>query len=201
MRTLVGVVLDRSGSMSDVLDDTIGGFNSLVEEQRKAGNDQVYVIAQFDNEYEVLQDGVELDDVLVLDRSSFVPRGGTALLDAMGRTIHALDAVLDSYNSIDRVIMVTLTDGGENISKEFSRKQVNNLIEKRKNGGIWDFNFLGANQDAIAVGTSLGVSMQNCANYQQTAGGTLRAFNAVSRSVESYSTGESSAFTPYKQNS
>lgn len=203
MKTLVGMVLDRSGSMSSILQDTIGGFNSFVEAQRQGlgENEQVYVIAQFDNEYEVLQDGVDLDDVIVLNASNFVPRGGTALLDAMGRTIHALDAVLARDNTIDRVIMVTLTDGGENASSEFTRDQVFDLISQRKESGLWDFNFVGANQDAIQVGSSLGIAAQNCANYAANAGGTQKAFDAMTRSVQSYSLGGSSEFTPDEQNS
>lgn len=191
MRTLVGVVLDRSGSMATVLESTIEGFNSFVEEQREAGHDQLYVIAQFDNEYEVLQDGVELDDVLVLDKGNFVPRGGTALLDAMGRTICALDAVLADDIDIDQVIMVILTDGGENSSEEFTRDQVFDLIKEREESGTWAFNFVGANQDAIAIGGNLGIRAASCMNYNATDKGTLEAFKGMSNSIRNYSDGGS----------
>ncbi len=191
MRTLVGVVLDRSGSMSQVLESTIEGFNSFVEEQREAGNDQVYVVAQFDSEYEVLQDGVELDDVLVLDKGNFVPRGMTHLLDAIGRTICALDAVLADDIDIDQVIMVILTDGGENGSEEFTRNQVFDLIKEREESGTWAFNFVGANQDAIAVGSSLGIRAANCMNYNADNDGTLEAFRGMSNAIRSYSDGGS----------
>lgn len=195
MRTLIGVVLDRSGSMSSKLDDTIGGFNSFVEDQRAAGHDQVYIVAQFDNEYEVLQDGVELDDVMVLTKKNFVPRGSTALLDAMGRTIHALDAVLENDNTIDQVQMITLTDGKENASGEFDRDRVFKLIEEREKKGFWAFNFIGANQDSIAAGASIGIKAANCLNYADSADGMTRAFQATSRVVRSYCAGKGNDFT------
>lgn len=196
MRTLVGVVLDRSGSMSSVLQDTIGGFNSFIETQRDEDNDQIYVITQFDNEYEVLQDGVDLDDVVVLNQKNYVPRGGTALLDAMGRTIHAMDAVMANDKSIEQALMLVLTDGGENASSEFTRDQVFKLIEERRNKGSWDFNFLGANQDAITTGGGLGIRAANCMNYSADAGGTQKAFEGITRSTSNYSKGQGSAFTP-----
>lgn len=191
MKTLVGVVLDRSGSMATIADDTIGGFNSFLEEQRRAGLEQLYVVAQFDNEYEVLQDGVELDDVELLSRRTFVPRGGTALLDAIGRTMSALDALVARDPDIERVIMVILTDGGENASTEFTRDVVFDLIKTRRESGKWEFNFLGANQDAITVGGGLGIQAANCMNYAANAGGTQQAFHAVTHSVSLYSTGGS----------
>lgn len=194
MRTLVGVVLDRSGSMSSVLNDTIGGFNSFVETQRQEDADQVYVLTQFDTEYEVVQDGVELDDVIVLDMKNYVPRGATALLDAMGQTIHAMDAIMANDKTIKQALMVVLTDGGENASKEFTRDQVFQLIDERRLQGNWDFNFLGANQDAIIVGSSFGIAGANCMNYAANSKGTQQAFDSMTRSVTSYSAGESAEF-------
>ena len=196
MRTLIAAVLDRSGSMSSVLQDTIGGFNSFIETQRDEDNDQVYVITQFDGEYEVLQDGVDLDDVIVLSTKNYIPRGGTALLDAMGRTIHTMDAIMANDKTIQRALMLVLTDGDENSSTEFTREQVFKLIEERRKGGNWDFNFLGANQDAIATGRGLGITTQNCMNYAADAGGTAKAFGGITRSVSNYSIGLSSAFKP-----
>lgn len=194
MRTLVGVVLDRSGSMSTVLKDTIGGFNSFVEVQRSENHDQVYVITQFDSEYEVIQNGVDLDDVIVLNTKNFVPRGATALLDAMGRTIHAMDSVMANDKTIKQALMLILTDGGENASREFTRDQVFSLIEERRKLGNWDFNFLGANQDAIAIGGTLCIQPANCMQYAATPDGTTLAFDNITRSVSNYSVGESSAF-------
>ena len=196
MRTLIGVVLDRSGSMSTVLQDTIGGFNTFVENQRDEDNDQIYVITQFDNEYEVLQDGVDLDDVIVLSTKNYIPRGGTALLDAMGRTIHAMDSVMANDRTIEQALMLVLTDGGENASTEFTREQVFSLIEERRKQGNWDFNFLGANQDAITTGGGLGIVAANCMNYSADAGGTQKAFEGITHSVSNYSGGQGSAFTP-----
>ena len=192
MRTLVGVVLDRSGSMSSVLHDTIGGFNTFVENQRDAKNDQVYVVTQFDHEYEVIQDSVDLDDVITLNQKNYVPRGGTALLDAMGQTIHAMDAALAADKSIKQVILVVLTDGDENSSKEFTRDQVFKLITERSKKN-WDFTFLGAGQDAIGEASKLGIG--NSLQYINNGVGTQQAFSSISRSVNNYSGGGSSKIT------
>lgn len=198
-KTLVGMVLDRSGSMASIAEDTIGGFNSFIEAQRATGNKQVYVVAQFDDEYEVLHDGADLDDVMTLTKRTFVPRGSTALLDAMGRTISALDALVAADQDIERVIMVVLTDGGENASKEFTRDAVFELITKRRESGKWEFNFVGANQDAIAVGGSLGIQAANCMNYGANPVGTQQAFRSVTRSVSLYSGGGSAAINQPQQ--
>ena len=189
MRTLVGVVLDRSGSMASVLKDTIGGFNSFIEQQRDGSQDQVYVVTQFDNEYEVLQDGVELDDVLTLSERNYIPRGSTALLDAMGQTIARMDAVMANDLTIEQSVLVVLTDGDENSSQEFTRDVVFKLIEDRRAGGKWDFVFLGAGQDAISQARSMGIA--NAAQYNATGPGTVQAMNAISRSVTNYSLGGS----------
>jgi Mg-chelatase subunit ChlD len=174
--------------MSSVRDDTIGGFNTFIEEQRKGTNDQVYVITQFDNEYDVMQDGVELDDVITLSIQNYVPRGSTALLDAMGRTISAMDSILDGDRTIDKALLVVLTDGHENASREFTRDQVFKLIEERSEKN-WDFSFLGAGQDAIGQASSLGI--RNSIQYSNTGVGTTQAFNSISRSVSNYSNGGS----------
>ena len=187
MRTLVGVVLDRSGSMSTILADTIGGFNSFIDDQRRKNQDQVYVVTQFDTEYEVRQDGVELDDVETLTRKNFVPRGGTALLDAMGQTIASMDAQLANDKTIQQALLVVITDGEENSSKEFTREQVFDLISQREKQGNWEFAFLGAGQDAIGQARSLGIN--NSQQYAANGLGAKMAFNNISRSTECYSSG------------
>lgn len=187
MRTLVGTVLDRSGSMGSVKVETIDGFNNFIEDQRKADADQVHLVTQFDSEYEVLQDGVELDDVMTLNEQNYVPRGGTQLLDAMGQTIMKMDSILAGDRTITQSILVVLTDGQEYGSMEFTRDAVFKLIENRKALGNWDFVFLGAGQDAIEQAQSFGIG--NSAQYNATGQGTAQALSAVSRSVTSYSMG------------
>jgi len=191
MRTLVGVVLDRSGSMLPVADDTIGGFNSFIETQRAGDFDQVYVVTQFDHEYNVMQENVPLADVVALSRENYIPRGSTALLDALGRTISTLDAILTADESINQALLVVITDGAENASKEFTRKQVFELISTREDSGNWAFNFLAANQDAIATGAQLGLRAASCMNYASTPEGTKKAFTRVTRSASLYSGGGS----------
>lgn len=187
-RTLVGVVLDRSGSMMGVKADTIGGFNSFIAEQKDSNQNQVFVITQFDTQYEVLQDGAELKEVKNLDESNYIPRGATALLDAMGQTISKMDSILDGDPTIKQSILVVLTDGDENSSREFTRDQIFNLIKEREEKS-WSFTFLGAGQDAIKQASNMGIN--NAAQYSGDSLGTTQAFNNISRSVSTYSCGGS----------
>lgn len=187
MRTLVGTVLDRSGSMGSVKVETIDGFNNFIEDQRNADADQVHLVTQFDSEYEVLQDGVELDDVMTLNEQNYVPRGGTQLLDAMGQTIMKMDSIMAGDRTITQSILVVLTDGQEYGSQEFTRESVFKLIENRKALGNWDFIFLGAGQDAIKQAQGFGIA--NSAQYNATGQGTTQAIQTLSRSVTNYSMG------------
>tara|TARA_R110002094_G_scaffold114442_1_gene110257 strand:+ start:140 stop:706 length:567 start_codon:yes stop_codon:yes gene_type:complete len=173
--------------MGSVKVETIGGFNDFIEDQRKADADQVHLVTQFDNKYEILQDGVELDDVMTLNEQNYVPRGGTQLLDAMGQTIMKMDSILAGDRTIAQSILVVLTDGQEYGSKEFTREAIFKLIENRKALGNWDFVFLGAGQDAIEQAQGFGIA--NSAQYSATGQGTTQAMNAVSRSITSYSMG------------
>ena len=138
-------VLDRSGSMSTVLDDTIGGYNSFVETQH-GGTMSLYV---FDHELSNVYDEVPISNVIPLNKTSYVPRGSTALLDALG---HILKKDYDG----DKVIMIILTDGEENASTKYTHEHIKDLIEMRTKEG-WDFVYIGANHDTFAVGQRLGI--------------------------------------------
>lgn len=179
----ITVVLDRSGSMLSVQADTIGGFNAFIEAQRKVPGECNASLVQFDDQYEVVYTSKPVKDAPALTADTFVPRGMTALLDAIGRTINETGKRLAAIPEADRpgkVIFVILTDGGENSSKEFTRKQVFEMITHQKTNYKWDFVFLGANQDAISTGADLGIARGSSMTYASNAVGTQYAFASAS---------------------
>ena len=182
----ISVVLDRSGSMSSVKTDTIGGFNEFLKSQKECPGEAVLTLAQFDDRYEIVHDGKNIQDVPPLDDKTFVPRGSTALLDAIGRTINATGARLSTMSEESRpskVIFVILTDGQENASKELTREKVMEMIKHQTEAYKWDFVFLGANQDAIQAGASIGISAGNSMTYAANPAGTRSAFRSVGETL------------------
>ena len=145
-------VLDRSGSMSGLAADTIGGFNELIEKQKKIEGDAYVTTVLFDHEYEVLHDHVALGEVAPLTDKEYFARGSTALLDAVGRTIDSVGARLAAAPEEERpehVVFVITTDGRENSSREYTAKQVREMVEHQQQKYSWQFVFLGANMDAV----------------------------------------------------
>ena len=151
---LLVLVIDRSGSMEMIKADMQGGITSLLSEQAKLEGRCFVTLAQFDDEYEVL---AERTPIAELEPYRLIPRGSTALLDAIGRTIGSTKAWVDALPDSERprVLFVVVTDGFENASREWSRLQVMDSVKARISDG-WDFTFLGANQDAIAEGATMG---------------------------------------------
>ncbi|MCB0367297.1 MAG: VWA domain-containing protein [Bdellovibrionales bacterium] len=145
------VVLDRSGSMASRLEDAKGGFDHLIAEQKKLGGDCRVTLAQFDHEYELVYQSKPIDEVPPLE---LVPRGTTALLDAVGRTILTTRGSVEKEGG-RKVIFVIITDGVENASSEFNGAVIKQLVESQKD---WDFMYMGANVDAFAEAGTLGIS-------------------------------------------
>ena len=180
--TLLVLVVDRSGSMQSIKEDMEGGIASLLAEQGKEKGQCLVTLAQFDTEYDLVADGVPVGE---LEPYRLVPRGGTALLDAIGRTIaHVKDQVdqLGNKAGPDHVIVAVVTDGLENSSKEWSHLQVMDSVKARVAEG-WDFTFLGANQDAIEEGGRIGVAAASSLNYDASQEGTRQAFSVMSSSM------------------
>lgn len=201
--TDITLVLDRSGSMSKVRSDTIGGFNTFIQAQRPLPGECVASLVQFNEFYEPLYSGKPIKEAPLLTTETFVPRGWTALLDAIGRTIIATGARLSAMPEDQRpekVIFVIVTDGVENASKEFTREKVFQMIGHQRDVYLWDFVFIGANQDAIAVGAGLNIGAGSTMTYAANAAGTQSAFASASnytmrnRSVAG-AAAEASAFT------
>lgn len=188
------IVLDRSGSMSYVKTDTIGGFNQFLADQKAAPGHATLTLCQFDHEFEVVHGGKAVKDVPALDDTTFVPRGNTALLDAVGRAINETGARLAAMADHDRpgkVIFVILTDGQENASHEYDRAKVFEMITHQREVYGWEFVFLGANQDAIKTGAALGVKTANSMTYAANSVGTQEAFASTSANAVSFRTGRS----------
>ncbi|MBO0811365.1 MAG: VWA domain-containing protein [Microlunatus sp.] len=182
--THIAVLLDRSGSMQTIKSDTEGGFDAFIAEQRKSPGRCDVTLAQFDTEYEEVYVAKPLANVPPLHLS---PRGGTALLDGIGRLINTTGERLAAMPETDRpaaVIMVIMTDGQENSSREFDLGSVNRMITEQTDTYGWTFVYLGANQDAIAVAAGLGVAADQAMTY---AGRKVdQAFAATSANLTRY---------------
>ena len=163
-RTLLVFLLDRSGSMQSIKSDVEGGFAAFIDEQRQAPGDCAATLAQFDTEYELVYDRVPVGEVPALNLQ---PRGSTALLDAMGKLITDTAAQLDAAPEAERpgtVIVAIMTDGYENSSREWTHPAIKSLVEQQTKHG-WEFLYMGADQDAIEVGASLGVQRDKSVSY------------------------------------
>lgn len=177
--TQIVVVLDRSGSMDTISKPTVDGINSFIKEQKAAEGEAFMTLTQFDNQYEVSYSKKPIKEVdYLVNGVTFIPRATTALYDAIGRTINELQTT-------DDVIFVIVTDGHENASNEFTRERVFEKIEEKKKLG-WKFLFLGANQDAMATGNSLGISSNNSVTYNTNSQSVNTLFSMVSNKMTSY---------------
>lgn len=153
----ITLVVDRSGSMYSICDDAQGGVNDFVKRQAAEEGQALISLTQFDTEYEVVYQGVPADQA---PPYQLIPRGGTALLDAVGRGITETGARLAAMAEAERpglVVFVIVTDGHENSSREFTKQQIKTMIEHQQSVYNWQFTFLGANQDAFAEAGGLGI--------------------------------------------
>lgn len=179
-------IVDRSGSMEVIRDHAIGGFNAFLHEQQALPGDASLTLVLFDDQYDVVVDRVDIQQVPPLDQKTFVPRGATALLDAMGRTIDAVGDRLAGTPEPERpgqVIIVTLTDGEENSSRHYSRHDVFDRVAHQRDTYGWEFLFLAANQDAIAAAAALAIDAGHAVNFAANAQGTAIAFATASAAV------------------
>ena len=168
--TEIVFILDRSGSMMHLTADTIGGYNSMIEKQKQEPGEAKITTVLFDDNYEVLYDAVDIQNIEPMTTAQYYAHGCTALLDAVGRTINNVGARLNNTPEEERpskVIVVITTDGYENSSHEFTRTQIKEMIEHQTNKYSWQFMFLGAEIDAVAEAESIGISgnwaVQTCA--------------------------------------
>jgi len=167
--THIAVLLDRSGSMADIKNETISGFNCFLEKQKAAGANATLTLVQFDTEStEVVHESKPILNVPDLNHQTFQPRGGTPLLDALGQTIDSTGralAAIPEANRPDKVVFVVITDGQENSSRHHSKASVKEKIDHQSSKYSWQFVYLGANQDAFDEAGQVGIAMANAANY------------------------------------
>lgn len=179
-------LLDKSGSMSRLADDTIGGFNTMINKQKEEEGEAYVTTVLFNRNYQTLHDHLFLPDVPLLTEEEYLPMGGTALLDAVGDTINSIGARLNSTPEEERpekVIFIITTDGYENSSREFTKEKVKEMIEHQRNKYSWTFIFLGANMDAVAEASSLGINPGFSKTYSRTSIGTQSVYKAVANAV------------------
>lgn len=183
--TFIAVVLDRSRSMSNVRAETIGGFNTFLSDQKEAPGSALFTLVQFDDKYQVDYDGVDIKEVSPLTTITYAPRGNTALLDAIGKTIDTVGAKLASMKESEKpskVLIMIQTDGQENMSREYKNQQISDLIKHQKDKYNWDFVFVGADEKSITQAKAWGIEqgMTTCYDSHEVGatGGVLRAMSA-----------------------
>lgn len=179
-------ILDRSGSMSGLELDTIGGFNSLVEKQKKLDGKAYVSTVLFDNESEVVYDRVDISKVEPMTTEQYFVRGCTALIDAIGGAIHHIGNIHKYARPEDvpeNTVFVIITDGQENASYKYTNAKVKEMIEHQKEKYGWEFMFIGANIDAIATASRYGIESNRAVNYKADKTGTAVVYEAVEQAV------------------
>lgn len=169
-------LLDRSGSMGGIETDTIGGYNSYINEQKK-NNAKVTTIL-FDDKYEMLTKREDIKNIKKLTNKEYYVRGCTALLDAIGNTINFMDK-----EKANKVMFVITTDGMENASKEFTRAKIKEMIQGHKD---WEFIYIGADIDSYSEGQSIGIDSKNISNYRKDKKGVSMLYSAINNATENY---------------
>lgn len=184
--TEIVFILDRSGSMSGLESDTIGGFNSMIAKQQKEEGEAIVSTVLFDDETDVIHDRVAIGEVKKLTEEDYYVRGCTALLDAVGGAIHHIGNVHKYAREEDRpakTLFVITTDGLENASRHYSFNDVKKLIKRQQEKYNWEFLFLGANIDAIEVAGNMGISRDRAANYNCDEVGTTLNYQVLEAAV------------------
>ncbi len=201
--TEIVLIADRSGSMDKLLDETVGGLNNFVQTQKNLPGQANFTLVTFDDMYERPIDRKSIQDVPEITQAMVMPRGMTALLDAIGRTITYIGEQLANTpeeNRPSKIIFGILTDGQENASKEFvpttqeivsgvkKSQKIFDMITHQREKYNWEFVFLAANQDAFETSAGLGISGQATANFDATKAGATMAYACLDSSIKSYRT-------------
>ena len=193
--TYIIFVIDRSGSMESIRTDMIGGFNAFIREQKSVNPGDCRVVAyKFDTVYEPMFEDKPLAEVPELTTETYEPRGSTALYDSLAKTIVDIGArlaALPEDQRPERVLIATITDGEDNSHltgdfKHYTSEQVKEMVDHQRTVYSWDFAYIGANQDAWAVGGNMGYAASSTLNYVADSDGTAYAFDKLSKGVTSY---------------
>jgi len=182
-------ILDKSGSMSGLEADTIGGFNAMLKKQKAETGDAVITTVLFDDRYQLLHDRINIKGVKPITAKDYYVEGSTALLDAIGKTINkAVNVQRNSSATVraDKVMFIITTDGMENASREYSLQQINQMIKHQTDKYNWEFIFLGANIDAEATAQSYGIRKDRAVNYHADSLGTEVNYMAMSEAISDF---------------
>ena len=181
--THIVMIVDRSGSMSNLVSDVVGGYDSFVKDQKKAEGTATMTLVQFDNRYEVNYEFMDIQEVPKID---YIPRGLTAMLDAIGKTISSTGealAKMDESQRPEKVIVMIQTDGAENDSREYTHESIKNMIKTQEDEFNWDFVFLGANINAKNTAVDIGIKSANAMTFAANSRGMTSALNSVSENL------------------
>ncbi len=184
--TEIVFILDRSGSMHGLEADTIGGFNAMIEKQKKEDGEALVSCVLFDDVSDVIYDRVPLDRIEPMNDRQYVVRGCTALLDAIGGAVHHIANVHKYIREEDvpeHTVFIITTDGMENASRRYGAKEVRKMIETMQKDKGWEFLFLGANIDAVKTAEGFGISRERAVNYNADSEGTQLNYSVISRAV------------------
>ena len=185
-------ILDRSGSMAGLESDTIGGFNAMIEQQKREGVRALVTTVLFSTECSIIHDRLPIEKVPAMTHRDYRPGGGTALLDAVGSTVRHI-AHIHKYAPAeakpDKTLVVITTDGMENASRSFRYEEIKRLVEKEKKKYGWEFIFLGANIDAIETAGHFGIEPAFAADYHCDSEGTALNYRTLSRAVTRFCAG------------
>ncbi len=179
-------IVDRSGSMSGLETDTIGGFNAMLTKQQQEPGKAMVTTVLFDDQYEILHHRLSVQEVKPVTDKEYFVRGTTALLDAVGHTINRIGKILHEAKEEERpgqVVFVITTDGLENASREFSYEDVRKMIEHQKEKYGWEFIFLGANINAVATAERFGIKKDRAADYHADGAGTSLNYKVINETV------------------
>lgn len=182
-------LIDESGSMFSMRDDTIGGFNSFIEDQKNNEGEANITLVKFSNTHSYVYNAVALNEVRAMTAADYIPGGCTALLDAIGDTMNEVGKRLSDTPEEDRpgkVIFIITTDGYENASRRFNKDQIKEMIEHQRTKYSWEFMFIGADIDSVSEAVSLGIDAKMAANYSKTSIGTEVLYDTLSCSVKGY---------------
>lgn len=184
--TEIVFILDRSGSMSGLEADTIGGFNAMIEKQKKEDGEALISTVLFDNVSEVIHDRVDVQNIKPLTDRDYTVRGCTALLDAIGGAIHHIGNIHKYARAEDvpeHTLFVITTDGMENASRHYNAERVKQMIERQKARYGWEFLFLGANIDAVETARHFGIGADRAVNYHSDSAGTQLNYEVLSEAI------------------
>ena len=184
--TEIVFILDRSGSMAGLEADTIGGFNSLIQKQKREDGKAVVSTVLFDDKCEVLHDRKDLMGIALLTEEDYYVRGCTALLDAIGEAIHHIGNVHKYARAEDRperTLFIITTDGMENASRKYGYEKVKRMIERQKERYGWEFLFLGANMDAVSVAGRFGIAPERAVRFHCDEKGTELNYRVLSETI------------------